>query len=375
MSVRSLLSVGLLLALGSTSAFAVGMYDLGAGAAPTGATTDGSVVAFNLSGANVWSRATAGSTNIGATYTTAGAANTTYYAGTSIIVGGNMGGNAQIWKGNAAGTGTWTALALPSGGAAWTAVCTSASGSDAWVAGNTVGTGNGTKSALRYKASSNSATTASLPSSGNKDSYFYGASDIGTFAGRAQYGAVYPSGSRMAMAGALGSQAWMNPIIGAASTSNSGVANAISRDGVKAGGWSKYATGFDRGLTLWTVATGAPTQLPFTGTYDYGEIQALNSNGTIAAGYQSVGGANKAAFIWTSADGTQDLATYLTGLGVGLTGWTLTDVKGMSGDGRVLTGLGTYGGTSHGWVIVIPEPSSLSVLALGLLGLLKFRRR
>jgi hypothetical protein len=50
-------------------------------------------------------------------------------------------------------------------------------------------------------------------------------------------------------------------------------------------------------------------------------------------------------------------------------------VSGISTDGRWITGTGKKDGVASGWVILIPEPSSFAVLAIGILPLIKLRRR
>ncbi len=44
------------------------------------------------------------------------------------------------------------------------------------------------------------------------------------------------------------------------------------------------------------------------------------------------------AFIWDAANGLRDLNVVLTDLGVSLAGWTLTEARGISADGRVIVG-------------------------------------
>lgn len=80
-------------------------------------------------------------------------------------------------------------------------------------------------------------------------------------------------------------------------------------------------------------------------------------------------------WIWDAVNGVRDLSTVLTNAGFDLTGWALTDVKGMSGDGLMLTGNGTFGGVTHAWVAVVPEPGAFIVLATGLIGLVGLRRK
>jgi len=333
-----------------------GFLGLGTGSTVTGVSTDGSVVAGdNSTGGFIWSRAN-GLVGLGAGVNTAGVAT----RGGTVIVGANISGNAWRWDGNTAGVGTWTQLPLAGGTAAWTILCTSASDSlnNVWFGGNTNGD-TGTRSACRYKESAASTTTLPLPPSGNKDAYIYGISDIGSYAGRYQYGNVSPGGSRQAMGGST--LVALSPLIGAPSTSNEGVANVASRDGTKAGGWSQ-APGYSKQGTIWTIANPTvPYGVPFLGTDDYGEIQALNSDGSLAAGYAqriATPPSPKHAIIWDAVNGTRDLATWLTTqYALVLTGWTLTDVKGMSGDGSVLAGNGIHNGYAEAWVVLLNVPA------------------
>lgn len=320
----------------------------------SGVSTDGTVVAGNNSnGGFIWS-VTHGVVGLGAGTSTAGVAT----KNGNVVVGGLNGGNASRWDGNTAGSGSWTTLPLADGTTAWTPLCTSAQDGapgNVWVGGNS-GTTTGSRQAVRYKESVNSTTTLPLPPNGNKDAYIYGISDIGSYAGQYQYGAVSNSGSRQAMGGSTLTALW--PLIGASSTSNEGVARAVSRDGTRAGGWSWSATSNRQG-TVWTIANPtAPVEVPFFGADNYDEILALNDNGSVAAGFGSVGGQNKHAIIWDATNGTRDLATWLTAqYGLNTTGWVFTDVKGMSGDGKVMAGNGTYNGTSQAWVVLLGVPS------------------
>ncbi|MEX2141246.1 MAG: hypothetical protein WD894_18420 [Pirellulales bacterium] len=60
-------------------------------------------------------------------------------------------------------------------------------------------------------------------------------------------------------------------------------------------------------------------------------------------------------------DGTAvDLQPFLTGLGLDLAGWTLTEVTALSGDGTTIAGRGIPPdpSMSGAWIATIPEPSN-----------------
>ena len=61
-------------------------------------------------------------------------------------------------------------------------------------------------------------------------------------------------------------------------------------------------------------------------------------------------------------------------LGLDLTGWNLNKVISISDDGRTIAGTGhNPSGSQEGWIATIPEPATLSLLALGDLALLRRR--
>jgi uncharacterized membrane protein len=82
---------------------------------------------------------------------------------------------------------------------------------------------------------------------------------------------------------------------------------------------------------------------------------AANFDGSVVVGSTGLG-----VFVWTPASGVLDLTTLLRFLGNDLTGWTLTDAKGVSADGSTITGFGTHqlapGGPTRteAWVATVP---------------------
>jgi len=85
--------------------------------------------------------------------------------------------------------------------------------------------------------------------------------------------------------------------------------------------------------------------------------------GVSADGSVVVGTSGSRAFIWTLPTGMVDLGTYLAGLGIDLGGWTLTEAKSISADGRTIVGNGFSPLTGGAWIATIPAPPGVLVLA------------
>ena len=61
------------------------------------------------------------------------------------------------------------------------------------------------------------------------------------------------------------------------------------------------------------------------------------------------------AFIWDAQDGMRDLQTLLVSLGADLTGWSLTEARAISADGRVIVGTGTNPqAATEAWIAYLP---------------------
>jgi uncharacterized membrane protein len=102
----------------------------------------------------------------------------------------------------------------------------------------------------------------------------------------------------------------------------------------------------------------------------------VNYDGSRIVGV-SIGDSVSRAVMWTSTLGSVDLNTYLPTLGVNLTGWNLTDAYGISYDGSVISGNGTFNSENAAWIvssIPVPEPSALLLAALGALCMISLRR-
>lgn len=143
-------------------------------------------------------------------------------------------------------------------------------------------------------------------------------------------------------------------------------ARAVNADGSVIVGKAGYSA------FKWTAAAGMET-LP--SVFD-GQIlaNAVTSDGSIIVGQA---GNYYTALVWQNSSSAVSLWHYLTERGVSLSGWSsLTDAKGISADGRFITGYGVYEGMNRGFVAdlgAVPTPAASALLLAG--GLLTRRRR
>jgi probable HAF family extracellular repeat protein len=147
--------------------------------------------------------------------------------------------------------------------------------------------------------------------------------------------------------------------------------SAVSHDGSVVAGMSYLADGDSSACpraVRWTAAGGMQNLGVLSGTTG-SWADAISGDGSVVAG-PCVGDdwSPRRAFIWTAETGMVDLNNRLASLGVDMTGWTLTDVRGLSADGSSLTGWGVFNGEERAWLVTaLPEPASLALLAIGLL--------
>jgi hypothetical protein len=150
-------------------------------------------------------------------------------------------------------------------------------------------------------------------------------------------------------------------------------AAGLSNDGTTIVGSSSSGLGTE--AFLWTAAGGmVPLGDLAGGAFDSRAVDA-SGNGSVIVGLATAA-AGPTAFIWDAVHGMRSLYDVLTELGAGLAGWRLTEVTGISDDGRVLTGRGINpGGEQQSWYAVLPEPGTALLVALGLASLGVRRRR
>ncbi len=188
-----------------------------------------------------------------------------------------------------------------------------------------------------------------------------------------------PSGARRAL--------WMNANNGTTQTvipGGSGVASEAF--GISVG--DNILSGYDatdathNQAFIWKPGDAAMTLLGTLpgDTQSTGIAVNLIGGNWITAGYSSDGTTERAA-IWDQT-GTWDatgqpklLTDILTGAGVDISAWSsLTRVTSMSDDGQTLAGHGVWAdGTTRGFIVAIPEPTAMLLLAVGAFAALRRR--
>lgn len=150
-------------------------------------------------------------------------------------------------------------------------------------------------------------------------------------------------------------------------------AYGASRDGSIVVGQGLSALGGE--AFIWTEADGMQTLGYLPGGIS--KASAISENGSVVVGYAGGAGVTGLfAFVWDQTNGLRDLREILEAdCGLDLTGWRLEQANGVSADGLTIVGLGKNpAGHTEAWVATLPEPATLSLLALGGLVLLRRRR-
>lgn len=135
-------------------------------------------------------------------------------------------------------------------------------------------------------------------------------------------------------------------------------ANAISADGSVIVGYGMTET-FGAQAFRWTLEGGM--EVLGDGELGNSEALAISADGSVIVG--GIGAID--AFVWTEAGGMQSLRDLLIASGIDLSDWVLGPATAVSADGLTIAGTGqriSMGGTSEAWIVVIPEPSTWSLL-------------
>ena len=153
-------------------------------------------------------------------------------------------------------------------------------------------------------------------------------------------------------------------------------AERASSDGSVIVGESDSASGIE--AFRWTAQAGMVSlgELPGSaGSRAYG----VSADGSIVVGGADVDNFNSSgnrAFIGDDLHGMRDLQTVLVDdYGLDLTGWSLSTARDVSADGRAIVGWGVNpAGDMEAWIVTVPEPVALSLVAIGGLALTRRRR-
>jgi probable HAF family extracellular repeat protein len=101
----------------------------------------------------------------------------------------------------------------------------------------------------------------------------------------------------------------------------------------------------------------------------------ISADGSIIIGRGKTG-AGYRAFIWDDVHGIRDLKGVLeTNYGLNLSDWILETAGSISPDGKTIMGTGVGPNGSASWMVVIPEPTTLCLLATGCILLLKRNKK
>lgn len=150
-------------------------------------------------------------------------------------------------------------------------------------------------------------------------------------------------------------------------------ANSVSANGLVVVGYGTTENGKE--AMRWTESGGMTGLGTLSEVSSYSEALDASADGSIIVGTSSIGSGVNHAFIWDAVNGMQDLNVIAASLGLDLDGWVLIAATGISADGKTITGWGTRGPHNDGFVLTIPEPSSMLLVISSAGLLLGYRRR
>tara|TARA_R110002124_G_scaffold1207_8_gene6641 strand:- start:5664 stop:7754 length:2091 start_codon:yes stop_codon:yes gene_type:complete len=288
-----------------------------------------------------------GLSSLGGVPGTCGSAANAVNADGSVIVGYSAGG-AQTYA-----AVRWDGLAITelTNGYASTSEATGVSGDGDVIVGNR--DNGGTNEAFVWTSGSGAMSDLSGVVG---ESYAYAVSSDGVYVG----GASDVSGTQVAMRWSSGDGLeTLGTIDGFAGYSYT---YALSADGSVATGFSQTAGGNQ--AFRWVDGSGM-TGLGTLAGGDASYGQALSAGGNVIVGFSDSSGTHT-AFRWTEILGMESLVDILEASDVDTTGWTLDEARGVSADGLLIVGTGTFGGTDHAFLmtsdaLITPEEFAASL--------------
>ena len=149
----------------------------------------------------------------------------------------------------------------------------------------------------------------------------------------------------------------------------------ISADGSVIVGYGTSASGTE--AFYYTEGDGMVGlgDLPGGGFESYATDASVDGSVIVGIGSSPMG---REAFIWDAVNGMRNLRDMLVDYcDLDLTGWTLSEGLGISDDGLTIIGSGINpNGDTEGWIIMdVPEPATMTLLALGGIAVLRRRRK
>ncbi len=125
-------------------------------------------------------------------------------------------------------------------------------------------------------------------------------------------------------------------------------ASGVSADGSVVVGNSNSTSGTE--AFRWTSGGGMVGLGDLAGGSFSSQADGVSADGSVVVG-DSSGASGNEAFVWTEAAGMRGLSDILTQLSVDMTGWTLSQAKGISDKGRTIVGIGVPSGNTEAFVV------------------------
>jgi len=116
------------------------------------------------------------------------------------------------------------------------------------------------------------------------------------------------------------------------------LATGTSSDGSVLAGYGNSASGQE--AFRWTSGGGMVGLGDLAGGSFQSVANDISGDGSVVAGF-GFSALGQEAFIWDAVNGMRNLKTVLVGLGIDLTGYTLTNADGLSADGTIIVGQAT----------------------------------
>ena len=152
------------------------------------------------------------------------------------------------------------------------------------------------------------------------------------------------------------------------------LADGVSADGSAVVGQGSSTSGDE--AFRWTDSGGMVGLGDLAGGSFNSRAYGVSADGSAVVGRGSSASGTE-AFVWDETNGMRGLMQVLMDQGIDMTGWSLTEARGVSADGLTIVGYGTNPlSQQEGWIAtIVPEPSTALLFGLGLSALAATRRR